>query len=168
MKERLFVIASQRSIGKTWWMVGEKAGPAPEVRQDVEFSNQSRGHAFDRNAWPPGRGPRTTAISCSNDPCSDRSTQSMCPSHTSPRHVVLIAFTKVSSAGLRPAGPVGGLPSGRPSSPAERVRRLARSDCSNRPVPQETEAALQPDIPLLSLREPNSVSSQPYQLPERP
>ena len=27
MKERLFVIASQRSIGKTWWIVGEKAGP---------------------------------------------------------------------------------------------------------------------------------------------
>ena len=22
-----FVIASQRSIGKTWWIVGEKAGP---------------------------------------------------------------------------------------------------------------------------------------------
>src|SRR2546422_5199876 len=27
MKERLFVIASQRSVGKTWWIVGEKAGP---------------------------------------------------------------------------------------------------------------------------------------------
>jgi len=27
MKERLFVIASQRSLGKTWWIVGEKAGP---------------------------------------------------------------------------------------------------------------------------------------------
>ena len=27
MKERLFVIASQCSIGKTWWIVGEKAGP---------------------------------------------------------------------------------------------------------------------------------------------
>ena len=27
MKERLFVIASQRSIGETWWIVGEKAGP---------------------------------------------------------------------------------------------------------------------------------------------
>ena len=27
MKERLFVIASQRSIGKTWWIVGEKTGP---------------------------------------------------------------------------------------------------------------------------------------------
>ena len=26
MKERLFVIASQRSIGKTWWIVGQKAG----------------------------------------------------------------------------------------------------------------------------------------------
>ncbi len=27
MKERLFVIASQRSIGKAWWIVGQKAGP---------------------------------------------------------------------------------------------------------------------------------------------
>ena len=27
MKERLFVIAFQRSIGETWWIVGEKAGP---------------------------------------------------------------------------------------------------------------------------------------------
>ena len=27
MKERLFVIASERSLGKTWWIVGEKAGP---------------------------------------------------------------------------------------------------------------------------------------------
>ena len=27
MKERLFVIASQRFAGKTWWIVGEKAGP---------------------------------------------------------------------------------------------------------------------------------------------
>ena len=27
MKERLFVIASQRFGGKTWWIVGEKAGP---------------------------------------------------------------------------------------------------------------------------------------------
>ncbi len=27
MPERLFVLASQRSIGKTWWIVGEKAGP---------------------------------------------------------------------------------------------------------------------------------------------
>ena len=26
MKERLFVIASQRSIDKTWWIVGEKTG----------------------------------------------------------------------------------------------------------------------------------------------
>ena len=26
MKERLFVIASQCSLGKTWWIVGEKAG----------------------------------------------------------------------------------------------------------------------------------------------
>jgi len=27
MKERLFVIASQRFAGKIWWIVGEKAGP---------------------------------------------------------------------------------------------------------------------------------------------
>jgi hypothetical protein len=27
MKDRLFVIASQRSVDKTWWIVGEKAGP---------------------------------------------------------------------------------------------------------------------------------------------
>ena len=26
MKERLFVIAPQRFAGKTWWIVGEKAG----------------------------------------------------------------------------------------------------------------------------------------------
>ncbi len=26
MKKRLFVIASQRFAGKTWWIVGEKAG----------------------------------------------------------------------------------------------------------------------------------------------
>jgi len=27
MHERLFVIASKRERGKTWWIVGEKAGP---------------------------------------------------------------------------------------------------------------------------------------------
>ena len=27
MRERLFVLASQRSLGKIWWIVAEKAGP---------------------------------------------------------------------------------------------------------------------------------------------
>ena len=67
MKGRLFVIASQRSIGKTWWIVGEKASPrSREVRQDVELPNQSRGHALDRGPRPPGRGPGPPAIGSSD------------------------------------------------------------------------------------------------------
>jgi len=63
MKERLFVIASQRSIGKTWWIVGEKAGPRSRtVRQDLELPNQSRGHAPDRDARPPDRGSRSPTV----------------------------------------------------------------------------------------------------------
>lgn len=119
MKERLFVIASQRSIGKTWWVVGEKAGPRSRKYLNT-WSFRTRAEV-DRNAWPLGRGPRTTAISSSGGPCSDRPNRSIRLSRTIGRHVVLIAFTRLSSAGLRPAGPAGGPPASarpRPESPA--------------------------------------------------
>ena len=114
MKGRLFVIASQRSIGKTWWIVGEKASPrSREVRQDVELPDQSRSHASDRNSRPLGRGPGPPAISFFErrlllliQPIDTSNSDS--PTVMSNRHVVLNVFTKVSSTGLRPAALAGG------------------------------------------------------------
>jgi hypothetical protein len=35
MRERLFVIASQRWQGKIWWVVGEKAGPRSSKHEAI-------------------------------------------------------------------------------------------------------------------------------------
>ena len=87
----------------------EGRSPVPQVRQDVEFSNQSRGHAFDRNTWPLGRAPRTLAIG-SSDSRSDR----VQPIHTSksPNRPPLCAECLYEGIKRRPAagGSCGRLP----------------------------------------------------------
>jgi len=63
MKERLFVIASQRFGGKTWWIVGEKAGPrSRKYVKTWSFRTRAEAMHLIENSRPPGRRPRTPRV----------------------------------------------------------------------------------------------------------